>query len=200
MNALENKQMITLTEEQQNVYNELIRFLTNDKEQEIAVLSSAGTGKSTLITYFINNIIKNKLCNRISINCPTHKSLAICKSKLFETSSTMTISSNIEIMTIHRLLNYQQFIDTNGEVYYGKGKIEPNFSIYDLILIDECSMLSNQIIDDIETEIKKEKNKKVKIVFIGDQNQLPPVNQTESKIFSKKIKTLTLEKIIRTKD
>jgi hypothetical protein len=189
---------ITLTEEQEKVYDELINFLKNDKEHEISLLSSAGTGKSTLISYFINNIIKNKLCKRISINCPTHKSLAIVKSKLFETSLTSTISSNIEIMTIHRLLNYQQYIDSNGETFYAKGKAEPNFSIYDLIIVDECSMLSNQIIDDIETEMKKPKNAKLKIIFTGDSAQLPPVNQSISKIFNKKIKTLTLEKIIRT--
>jgi superfamily I DNA/RNA helicase len=189
---------ITLTEEQQKVYDELIKFLKNDTEQQLLLSSAAGTGKTTVITHFINNIIKNKLCNKIAIATPTHKSLAICKSKLFETSTTSTISANIDIMTIHRLLNYQQYIDSNGEVYYAKGKAEPNFSIFNIILVDECSMLSSQIIDDIDYELQKDKNKKIKIIFTGDQFQLPAVNEKHNKIFTKKIKTLTLEKIIRT--
>lgn len=198
IDAMDNKQTLTLTEEQQKVYDELINFITKTKEQEHLFLGFAGVGKTFVVSTLINNIMKNKLCRRISVCCPTHKSLNVMKSKLFETSTTSTISANIDIMTIHRLLNYQQFIDSKGEVYYAKGKTEPQFSIYDLILIDECSMLSNQIIDDIDNEIKKEKNKKIKILYIADPCQLNPVNQTISKIFNKKIKTLTLEKIIRT--
>jgi hypothetical protein len=194
----ETCQTITLTEEQQKIYDKLIDFIKSDKELEILLSSSAGTGKTTLMTYLVNNVIKSKLCRRIVICSPTHKSLNILKSKMFETSNNSLISSNVDIMTIHRLLNYQKVIDTNGEVNYSKVGTATNWSIYDLVIVDECSMLSNQIIDDIEHEIKKDKNKKLKIVFTGDQSQLNPVNQTISKIFYKKIKTLTLEKIIRT--
>jgi len=201
MNNKENtpSTSISLTEEQQKVYDELIKFIKVDKEQQILLTSAAGTGKTTLVSKFINDVIKNKICNRIVIATPTHKSLSIAKSKLFGTSEKTTISSNIDIMTIHRLLNYQKLVDTNGEVNYSKGGAETNWSIYNLVVIDECSMLNNQIINDIEIEIKKEKNKKLKIIYTGDMFQLPPVNQQNSEIFTKKIRTLTLEKIIRTK-
>ena len=189
---------ITLTEEQQKIYDELIKFIKSDKEQQLILSSSAGTGKTTLVTKIINDSLKNKLCNRIVIATPTHKSLSLAKSKLFSTSSTSTISNNIDIMTIHRLLNYQKSIDSSGEVYYGKNGADTNWSIYQLVLIDECSMLSMQIIDDIETELKKPKNSKLKVIYSGDFAQLPPVNEQFPKIFTKKIKTLTLEKIIRT--
>jgi hypothetical protein len=190
---------ITLTKEQQKVYDELIKFIKSDKEQQLILSSSAGTGKTTIVTKFINDSLKNKLCNRIVIATPTHKSLSIAKSKLFSTSSTSTISNNIDIMTIHRLLNYQKNIDSSGEVYYGKSGADTNWSIYQIIIIDECSMLSLQIINDIETELKKPKNDKLKIIFTGDPCQLNPVSESQSSIFTKKIKTLTLEKIIRTK-
>lgn len=156
---------ITLTSEQQKVYDELIKFIKSDKEQQLILSSSAGTGKTTIVTKFINDSLKNKLCNRIVIATPTHKSLSIAKSKLFSTSSTSTISNNIDIMTIHRLLNYQKNIDSSGEVYYGKSGADTNWSIYQIIIIDECSMLSLQIINDIETELKKPKNAKLKIIF-----------------------------------
>ena len=190
---------IILTSEQQKVYNELIKFIKSDKEQQLILSSSAGTGKTTIVTKFINDSLKNKLCNRIVIATPTHKSLSIAKSKLFSTSSTSTISNNIDIMTIHRLLNYQKNIDSSGEVYYGKSGADTNWSIYQIIIIDECSMLSLQIINDIESELKKPKNAKLKIIFTGDPCQLNPVLESQSPIFTKKIKKLTLEKIIRTK-
>ena len=198
---MENMQQLAfaLTEDQQKVYDTLINFIKNDKEQEILLIGYAGTGKTTLVTKFINDIMKNKLCNRIAIATPTHKSLNVLKSKLFCTSSGLTISSNIDIMTVHRLLNYQNYIDNSGEVYYAKGGADSNWSIYNVIVVDECSMLSNQIINDISDELKKTQNAKLKIIFTGDPAQLPPVNQSSSKIFNKNIKKLTLEKIIRTK-
>jgi hypothetical protein len=200
MNIIENntKQIFTLTEEQQKVYDTLINFLKNDNQQELMLLGFAGSGKTFLVSRFINDIIKNNLCKRIVVSTPTHKSLNVMKSKLFETSLTSTISSNIDIMTIHRLLNYQQQIDSNGNIYYGKNGADSNWSVYNLIIIDECSMLNNQIIDDIDNELKKGKNKKLKVLYIADPCQINPVNQESSEIFSKKIKTLTLEKIIRT--
>jgi len=199
MNNTDIKQTFTLTEEQQKVYDELINFITKSNEKKILLTSAAGTGKTTLITKLINDVIKNKFCTRIAVCCPTHKALNVLKGKLFATSEKPTISSNIDIMTIHRLLNYQNYIDNSGEIYYAKGAAEPNWSIYQLVVIDECSMLSNQIINDIENEIKKDKNKKIKVLFLGDPCQLNPVNQANSEIFKKTIKTLTLEKIIRTK-
>lgn len=189
---------LTLTKEQQKVYNSMIDFIKSNKDKELLLLGSAGTGKTTLISKFINDIIKTKLCSRIVIAAPTHKSVNICKSRLFASNSSSTLSENINIMTVHRLLNYQNFIDSTGEVYYGKGTSDSNWTIYNLVVIDECSMLNNQIIDDIDHELKKEKNAKIKILYTGDFAQLPPVNQSESNIFSKNIKKLTLDKIIRT--
>ena len=195
-----SSQSITLTSEQQKIYDNLINFVKSDKEKQIMLVSAAGTGKTTLVSKIINDLIKNKLCRRIVVCSPTHKALNILKNKLFSTNDNPTISQNIDVMTIHRLLNYQKNIDSSGEVYYGKvGGTEPNLSIYNMIVIDETSMLSTAIINDIENEINKDKNKMVKVLFCGDNAQLNPVGEQVSSIFTKKIKTLTLEKIIRTK-
>lgn len=189
---------LTLTKEQKTVYNSLIDFVKTDKEKELLLLGFAGTGKTTLITKFINDLIKTKLCRRIVISAPTHKAVNLAKSKLFASNNDPALSSNIDIMTVHRLLSYQNYIDSSGEIYYAKGTADSNWSIYDLVVVDECSMLSNQIIDDISNELKKPPNSKLKVIYVGDSCQLPPVNQSESNIFTGKIKTLTLDKIIRT--
>jgi hypothetical protein len=52
---------------------------------------------------------------------------------------------------------------------------------------------------DIDNEIKKKSNEKIKVIYVGDSAQLPPVNQSKSIIFNKKIKKLELNQIVRTK-
>jgi hypothetical protein len=192
---------IILNDEQQNVYNNLIKFLQSD-EKELLLIGYAGTGKTTLITKFINDIINKKMVRRIGLAAPTHKAVGIIKNKLFGNLSGATNNTNItkymDILTIHRLLNYQNYIDNDGNNYFAKSLVDTNWDIYDVIVIDECSMLNNQIINDILIEIEKNHNKNLKIIYVGDPVQLPPVNQKISKIFNREIKKCYLEKIIRT--
>lgn len=192
---------IILNDEQQNVYNNLIKFLQSD-ENELLLIGYAGTGKTTLITKFINDIINKKMVRRIALAAPTHKAVGIIKNKLFGNLSGATNNTNIikymDILTVHRLLNYQNYIDNDGNNYFAKSLVDTNWDIYDVIVIDECSMLNNQIINDILIEIEKNQNKKLKIIYVGDPVQLPPVNQKISKIFNREIKKCYLEKIIRT--
>jgi hypothetical protein len=193
---------IILNDEQYNVYNKLLNFLKSD-ENEVLLIGYAGTGKTTLITKFINDIINNKLIKKIALAAPTHKAVGIIKNKLFGNlyelnQNIKNLEKYVEILTIHRLLNYQNYIDNNGNTYFAKSLIDTNWDIYDLIVIDECSMLNNQIINDILIEIEKNNNNKLKIIYLGDPAQLPPVNQKISKIFTRNITKYYLEKIIRT--
>ena len=190
---------LELTYDQNIIYNELIKFVESDKEKELLLIGYAGTGKTTLVAKFIGDLIKKKICKKIVMAAPTHKAVNIAKSKLYNSEKdSEEFTKIINIMTVHRLLNYQSYIGMEGEKYFAKGKVDPNWSIYNLIVVDECSMLSNQIISDIKIQIKKESNINIKIIYVGDPAQLPPVNQGDSKIFNDTIRKLTLDKIIRT--
>ena len=196
----DKKDNIELTNEQKKIYNQLIKFVQDKTSNEILLVGYAGTGKTTLMAKFINELVENKICKRIVMAAPTHKAVNIAKSKLFPDTEKdySELEKTINIMTIHRLLAYQSYVGLEGEKFFAKGKIDPNWSIYNLVVVDECSMLSNQIIADIKELIGKEINLGVKIIYVGDPAQLPPVNQSDSKIFNSGIKKLELDKIIRT--
>lgn len=209
-----------LTDNQIIIYNDITNYFNFNKTTEISdekksknikkteitgneylLIGYAGTGKTTLVTKLILDLIKSNKCKNIAIAAPTHKAVNIAKSKLFNNiNEHETLTKNIKIMTIHRLLNYKSVINGEGEKLFEKSKIDPAWYIYDLIVIDECSMLSDQIIDDIDSILKDKKNKNVKIMYVGDPAQLPPVNQKRSVIFDKNIKKNILDQIIRTKN
>jgi hypothetical protein len=197
------KTSIILSDEQNKIYNKLLNFInSNDEGNELILIGYAGTGKTTLITKFIIDLVSSQIIKKIAIAAPTHKAVGIIKNKLFTGISEVNTSNNlqkyIEVTTIHRLLNYKNYIDGNGTKFFAKSKVEINWNIFNLLVVDECSMLNDQIINDIKEELVKSKNNKLKIIYVGDPAQLPPVNQRTSKIFDKNLKKLYLEKIIRT--
>ncbi len=69
--------------------------------------------------------------------------------------------------TIHRLI-YRPLIDMETEELYGWEKREELDRAYDLIVIDEASMVDTRIIEDIQQH-------GVRILAVGDHGQLPPV-------------------------
>ncbi len=185
---------IALTDEQQNAYNVLTKFVKNKQEKEMLLIGYAGTGKTTLISKFIIDTANKKKINKLAVVAPTHKAVNIIKSKLLSDIDD-NIKNKIEITTVHSLLSYNMYVDKKGTKFFAKGKHKTDLLKYDLIIIDECSMLSNQIVNDLD--ILKQNTK---ILYVGDPAQLPPVNHSESKIFNKNIKNIKLEQIIRTKN
>ena len=193
--------MSSLTDEQTYIFNKLIEFIKDNSKYECLINSSAGVGKTFTIIQFLKYLIDNKIITKkICVSAPTHTSLSILKSNIFQNN---IISPKIEISTVHRLLNYKQKITKDGEKYFSRDcKIILNWSKYDLIIIDECSMLSDDICEDIFKQMDnyKENNKILKVIYLGDISQINPVNHKISKVFTRKIETLVLNKIVRTKN
>ena len=101
----------------------------------------------------------------------------------------------IEFQTIHKLLKYKSEYNIDGDIIFTKEK-ENVIDGYDIIIIDECSMIPLGIVYEI---LKESEKTKTKIIFTGDPAQLPPVNEKTSSIFiteSNKLHILTLKKYI----
>ena len=193
--------MSSLTDEQKLIFNKLIDFSKDNSKYECLINSSAGVGKTYTIIQFLKHLIDNNIINKkICVSSPTHTSLSILKSNIYQNN---IISPKIEISTVHRLLNYKQKISKDGEKYFSRNsKIKLNWGKYDLIIIDECSMLSDDICADIfqQMENYKENNRILKVIYLGDISQINPVNHKISKVFTRVMETFVLNKIVRTKN
>ena len=183
--------MITLNQSQQKSLSLLEKFI-NDYDKRFFILKgSAGTGKSTIITHFLQN---EKFQNhKIVFSATTNKAVSVLK-------QLSKIDKKVDFLTIHKLLNIKRKINKEGKeefnIILDNRKLIKAASIfnYDIIIIDECSMLSNDIIE----KLKSLRNIKGKIIFIGDPAQLPPVNE-ESYIFDSNISNYELTEIMRYK-
>ena len=102
--------------------------------------------------------------------------------------------------TIHSLLNLRLKNDLNTGNTYLEETPNTRYTINSLsncvIFIDECSMINEELYSYLSQVLN---NKRVKLIYIGDKNQLPPVNSKFS-IFNLGIKQVELEEPVRYKD
>lgn len=144
----------------------LKKFIDN-KDKTFLLKGSAGTGKTTLIHFFLKFLLKKIINEDVCVCAPTNVALGNIKSK--------TSEHNVNYSTIHSLLGYEHGYDNNGTIYFSKGV--GSFDIpYKLIIIDEASMINQQMSEDLD-EINAQ------ILYIGDDYQLPPVNEKDSPVF-----------------
>ena len=152
--------MIQLTKHQKEAFNIIKNGIENDS---ISLLyGSAGTGKTT-ITKFLVKYLKNKK-KKFIITTPTHKSLRVAYNAIGD--------KEVNFSTIHSFLRIKEQVDHKGRKFV-PDKHAPQPPKVDVLIIDECSMLSKDLI----RYIFEYENYYDHIVFIGDSAQLPPVDE-----------------------
>lgn len=148
------------------------------------------TGKSSSIKAFIDNVDKvTGKHTRIGVSAPTHKAKEV-----------ISKFTGKKAETIHKLLGLRPNVqlenfDINNPQFDPKGK--PLIGDFDLIVLDEASMLNKDLFNLLTKMAKAEGTK---LIFMGDSAQLPPVNEVESLVFSKSDETVQLTKVERTAD
>ncbi|WP_207960012.1 ATP-dependent DNA helicase [Mycoplasma capricolum] len=152
--------------------NALKKFINN---RFIVITGGHGTAKITLIKGLVKLFKKVYPNSNFRIATPTGRAAARIKESFEESNAT----------TIHKLLQY--------DVETRKFKKNKDYPLdYDLLIIDETSMVDNNLFSQFISAIGQAK----KIVFVGDINQLPSVeidNAFEDIIKSKKITTVKLK-------
>jgi len=148
--------MNTLNEKQKQA---LSAIESPNFKQFFGIFGCAGVGK----TYLLGKI-NNKF--RVAFTAPTNKAVVSLKNSGCNPDDCMTIYSFLGLV-----IN-----ESTGKVTIDK-KGRCKSENYDIVIIDEASMINDDICDRLR------QLGRIKIIFTGDCNQLPPPKATHSPVF-----------------
>ena len=171
-------------EGQRHTYAALMDFLHADGGDDVyaddspfRILSGhAGTGKTWLLVQWILSAAKT---HRVAVCAPTHKAVSVISAKISEQSAQDGLDElfikHIKVCTIHSLLGLRLREDRDGGMDMGIERQDgvDYFEDYDLVVIDECSMLSPQLLEHIQDF--QQQGREPKVLFSGDSGQLLPL-------------------------
>ncbi|MGB5713339.1 MAG: AAA family ATPase, partial [Waterburya sp.] len=183
-----NKSAQKLTEAQQQVLLKLKSFLRSN-HTFFRLSGYAGTGKSFLICHLIEWL--DSLDFEFVIAAPTNKA---AKSLM---QVGMSLGINIDVKTVAQLLGQQPEIneETGLEEFTSPGEAE--FDDYDVMIIDEFSMINRSNFEEIVQAIALTID--TKVIFVGDEAQLPPVKESQPMVAVSDYidDTATLNEVVR---
>ena len=165
-----------LNEQQKEAKNKIQKWFKEERtyaNQIFTLAGYAGTGKTFLINYMIENVF-NIPKERIATVTPTGK------------AASVLIQKGTSACTIHRLIyRCEETTKTNSKgkkiLKFIKKKTIPD---YDLIILDEVSMIGKKVMEDLISF-------GIPILAIGDPGQLPPVLAERHDLLKKPDYTLT---------
>ena len=152
-----------LSEEQKKIEEGITEWFKNGKSQYITLGGFAGTGKTTLVGYICNELKKENKDIKFAFCSYTGKASRVLNQRLLDSKSVMDTDY---VGTIHRLI-YHPITNERDEII-GWEKINKDEFRYDMIVVDEASMLDEEIWEDLLSF-------DVPVLAVGDHGQLPPV-------------------------
>lgn len=163
----------TLTQDQENAFEKLKSFASGETNGHLMLLEgAAGTGKTTLLSFFLKWIKQQGLFHNVGVASPTHKAL-----KVLSEVVPADCKGFITFSTLHSMLGLKHEITKEGkEIFVRDKNVMTKFPFYDLVIVDESSMIA----DELFKEMQEQNYRNVKVLFVGDGNQINPVNHSES--------------------
>lgn len=187
---------MALTSSQQEAARKLIDFIREPSGNEIVLTAPAGSGKSFLVAWFLNE----------GYSCYLKECEEKGEEPLFPASPVVTatthkaadvLGNNLGryVGTIHSFLGLKlKENEDNGE--YDLVPTEKSIIKYNqIIFIDECSMINPLLYDYIQKYCYN-----CKIIYVGDKYQLAPPKSSLSPVFDENIPQIELTENVRLKD
>lgn len=167
--VLSNSFPFNPTIKQESFFQKIAVFITNTDNNQIFVLKGyAGTGKTTVISTIVNNLVEvNK---KYVLLAPTGRAAKVIANY-----------SNKPAFTIHKKIYFPKKSSGGGVAF----TMQQNKHKNTIFIVDEASMISDvaaesklyengSLLDDLITYIYSGEN--CKMILLGDTAQLPPVN------------------------
>lgn len=181
--------MATLNSEQRAAFMDVITFINDPTRKFHRVSGGAGTGKSFFISKVADEVLKHASPEvdlfDVAITATTNKAAAVLQDSMPH--------RRVSISTIYTFMNLRVSSNFNT----GEQKIVPtrNWVVHSqtLIIVDEASMVNRSLMEYIE----KGTTGDCKILFVGDKNQLSPVKEKLSPVYSRPISESLLLKPVR---
>ncbi len=197
--VLHNKFPFQPTVKQDIFFQKIAEFVTNSNKNEIFVLKGyAGTGKTTVISTIVNNLIEvNK---KYVLLAPTGRAAKVIANY-----------SNKPAFTIHKKIYFPKKSSGGGVNF----TLQPNKHKNTIFFIDESSMISDvntesklyengSLLDDLISYVYSGEN--CKMILLGDTAQLPPVQldispalntETLSLNYNKEVYSIEFDEVMR---
>lgn len=154
--------------DEQKAAIEKIKTFCHSTDRQMVFGGYAGTGKTT-VTRFVLDYLDNTSLKTICC-APTNEAVRV-----------LSVQSGRDYeATIYGLLGLV-LVQEDDSTPHLRVMGECRAKDYDVVIIDECSMIPSNLYIMIDSMLNQFSH--VKIVYIGDPAQLPPVNEQESKVF-----------------
>lgn len=158
---------IVLTQHQQEALDKILTWQLIPNSPFYRLVGSAGVGKTTVLNQFIK---QNKISrNSIFVSAPTHKA-----KKVIETVTGLQGYTIQAILGLRPNTDIDNF-DINRPQFDPLGEAMIRFCR--ILIIDEASMLNKDLYEMICSEAK---HNGTKVLFVGDNKQLPPIKEIAS--------------------
>ncbi|MEL7086298.1 MAG: AAA family ATPase, partial [Cyanobacteria bacterium J06597_1] len=182
---------IQLTVQQWQALQDLEAFVEGD-ERLYLLTGYAGTGKSTLLQALIVRLREVGDDRTIALTAFTNKAKKVLE------SMTAKWGLDVDCLTCCQLLGIRPAInpETGQQEFKPDRAFQSQIDKYALVVVDECSTIGEEmwaVLLNAVTGLFKD----VKLLFVGDRAQLPPVNETESPCFEQIGQATNLTEVVR---
>ena len=168
MNYQPKQRHIDPSPEQAGAVEQLSSFVASKGGGEFGLFGAAGTGKTSVIGYLFESY-RDLEFDSVCLTAPTHKATGVLADKA---------GPFIDCQTVHSLLGCRKnYNEDTGEIEFLPDPDREQIKRYEVVVVDECSMIGDRLRGWI---MEAAERNKTKIIWLGDPYQLPPVKDGES--------------------
>jgi exodeoxyribonuclease-5 len=167
--------MRTLIGDQPKCFEEVRMFFKQSGGGMHLLQGKAGVGKSSLMDDVVNYLYQNHI--KVVVTAPSHEAVNVVKG---------FVTAEVDFFTTHSAFGMKEVkIDNHGKRSFVRDLKTPcKAEKYQVVIIDEASMVADGMFDEAINLVQQFQ---IKILFVGDEMQIPPIGQIYSKPFQKEI-------------